>query len=219
MYLMTAKSALVLMVSSSALVLAGCSGSTYGTGQTQQEMLLSDINGMVPLGNSNKKERIVYTSRPKLVPPPTTASLQPPVETTEAADAFFPVNPEEARRARIGALDEAEARGLTGRDIGIKQQAPSNAALAHPAFRDKDTPAVYTSYDSDKESEESKKRLARMRQIQGTGGLGTAPRQYLTQPPVEYRTPAETAEVGNIGKREKSEAQKKGPRNSLFPNQ
>ncbi|MEM1038805.1 MAG: hypothetical protein AAGI12_04985 [Pseudomonadota bacterium] len=218
MFLMTAKSALVLMVASSALVLAGCSGSTYGTGQTQQEMLFSDINGMVPLGNSKKKERIVYTSRPKLVPPPTTASLQPPSETTQAADAFFPVNPEEARAARLSALDEAEAQGRTGQSIGIRsQQGRYTPPPVSPAFREKDTPAIYTSYDSAKEAEDSKKRLARMRQIQGTGGLGTAPRRYLTQPPVEYRTPAETAEVGNVGKREKSDAKKKSPASTIFP--
>ena len=43
-------------------------------------------------------------------------------------------------------------------------------------------------------------RLARIKEIR-TGGTGVARRKYLTQPPVEYRRPAETAEEGKLGER------------------
>jgi len=203
MSLMTAKSALILLVSGSALALAGCSGNTYGTGKTQQEMLFSDLNGMIPIGNTAKKKRIDYTSRPKLVPPPKTAALQAPVEKSQAADAYFPVNPEQARKARRNAIDEATANGQSPTSIGLT--APSRFSGAgtvrrRTVYQDRDTPGLPDPLSTGGSSGSmSKERLAKMRALSGKGTLGTQPRKYLTQPPVEYRTPAGTAPVGELG--------------------
>jgi len=217
MPLVTTKSALVLLVSSSALALAGCSGNTYGTGKTQQEMLFSDLNGIIPVGTTKKKERINYASRPKLVPPPTTAALQPPAEKSQSQDAFFPVNPEDARVARRKAIDEATANGQDLRAAGLAPQRRTSTfgtASQRVVYQDKDTPGVPDPLTTGDGAMTSQERLARMRQISGTGGLGTAPRKYLTQPPVEYRTPAETAPVGQTGV---EVIEKKGHRTSKSP--
>jgi len=186
-----------MTVAASALALAGCSGNTYGTGQTQQEMLLSDINGVVSLGS--KKKRISYTGRPKLVPPPKNATLQPPAEKSDAQDAYFPVNPEEARQARKNAVDEAEADGRELGALNVRPDRRRGTKIDRYDMGGSFNPNGAEQFHTADDVARSKANLARKRQLAGTGGLGTAPRRYLTQPPAEYRTPADTAPVGVVG--------------------
>ncbi|MEL6946402.1 MAG: hypothetical protein AAFO73_02050 [Pseudomonadota bacterium] len=193
------------------LGLAGCSGNTYGTGKTQQEMLLNDLNGMVSLGTNRKKKRINYTSRPKLVPPPSTDVLKTPVQKTASADPSFPVNPEEARRARVDLVDEADANGTSVSSLGLRNTATrrgTNMKNADWEGLDKDPrPGVLAAQDSKKAQQE---RLARFKQLTGKTGIGVAKRRYLTQPPAEYRTPATTAAAGNVGEPVKPPKKKNG---------
>jgi len=209
----------------SAALVAGCSGSnTYGTGVSQESQLMSDLMGIVPLGETERKEPIDYSSRPKLVRAPATdGSLPTPAETSGAESAYFPTNPEE----RKAALNTHVKKPFTRRDGGIEYTLPEDVdapsatgepiddqtrSRADDGTGDREPSAAEMANRSTKGKEA---RLKRMKELSGGVALGTGPRKYLTQPPVEYRKPAETASIGDTGDYEYSEKQRK-PIFSIF---
>ncbi|MDD9910398.1 MAG: hypothetical protein OXR62_11990 [Ahrensia sp.] len=215
----------VLVASVSAL--SGCTGSsTYGTGVSQEAQLVSDLANIVPLGTSERKEPIDYSSRPKLVRAPATAaaSLPAPAETVGASQsAYFPTNPEERRLA----AGSDKPREFTRRDGGLEYtlagDADAPAASGEPILDttrgraddgtgDREPSAAEIVARSQQGSEE---RRRRMQELSGGATLGAGPRRYLTQPPQEYRQPAQTAAIGSVGETEYSETDKK-PIFSIF---
>ncbi len=188
-------------------LLVGCStGTTYGTGVSQEAQLAEDVGGLFLLGTGNKKKKIDYSARPKLVKAPAGNELPAPAETVENGSAYFPTNPEEARAARLAELDgkidrdgrtrvptESEIAGLpddgTGPRISRIRRNIDNSDRSPRA--DQDRAIVVNGRE---------RRLARLKEVRGLG-TGTKPRKYLTEPPKEYRTPAETTEAGKTGEK------------------
>lgn len=185
------------------LALAGCVGPTYGTGATQGEQLLSDFDGLLALGSTNKA-KIDYTPRPELVKPARIGDLPPPRDTQlAAADPNWPESPE-ARSARIRAAapgvgsgaDEALSVGYAtkldkeGYDPRVEEGRRGQPAAGHR-----------TEYEN---SWVSPKNLAgageQARERAKIGRQGSpVQRQFLSEPPLAYRAPSEAAPVGDVG--------------------
>ena len=192
-------------------LLAGCSGNTYGTGVSSERQLLNDLTDMVSIGPGAKKEKINYTARPTLVKPPEVASLPAPAEKVEAESAYFPEDPEEKRKRLIASLGEdgvaangqlapeiealrAESRA---RNTGKDRYPKKYANLPRNQDGDCDLCEFYMRMEADKIRLEQKT-AERQR-------VGVQKRRYLTEPPDEYRKPAETAVAGVLGEEETSD--------------
>lgn len=207
---MMSKSGLFALVSMG--LLAGCTGtSTYGTGVSQEGQLYEDLLGIAALGSNKKKKRIDYMSRPKLIKPPTVAALPTPAEKVESESGYFPKDPETARAARLAAIAEAEKNGG---ELPEEVLAARRAAAARSSVQRIDA--------SDKMSAEVDPQLAKRQRAlflkqkgQRAGALGAAPRKYLTEPPKDYRTPEQTAAIGEVGEKEKSPYKRKTGGNIL----
>ncbi len=192
----------------SGLVLAGCMNSpTYGTGTPADEQLLSDLSGALSLGPSNKP-RIDYKPRPDLVKPAPTAlaSLPAPQENVIAStNAAWPESPEQRlKRIRDEATANQENAAYESPVISDVVSRPGVTSAARIGERGNfdviDSPA--------RQREAFNKRLAETKQ-----GSPTT-RKYLSEPPLDYRAPSETAPTGDVGEDEwkKERRQKKAAR-------
>lgn len=199
----------------SGLLLSGCMGTpTYGTGKPADEQLLEDITGVLSLAPKND-EQIRYEPRPELVTPASTEVLPPPQEeVSTASNPNWPESPE-AKRARLRAeatanQDNAGYEPLIESDVAA---APQQAVRRTAGF---DVPLDNTAIGSPKaQREEFNRRLAITKQGSPTQ------RRFLSEPPIDYRQPAQTAPSGDVGedewkkeKRLKAEARKAAGKSS-----
>lgn len=184
----------------SATLLAGCSGTTYGTGVSQESQLASDVGAMLLLSKAEKKT-IDYSARSGLVKPPSTDTLPPPAETLSSSSGYFPQNPEDAKNALRDEADREQEILASGGQLSPELQA------ARDESRRRNRQASLSRSDVDgKESYEdivARQKEYKRRKALREGEFSPTARKYLTQPPVEYRTPADTAAVGEVGEKEK----------------
>lgn len=171
------------VLSVSAALLSGCLGApTYGTGKAADQQLLEDVTGVLSIGPKNK-ERIEYKPRAGLVMPASTEVLPPPQQEVAASgNPAWPESPEQ-RLARIRAeatenQDNPLYRSSVVRDIGVN--ARKDDGTIDPAM-------------TKAQREEVMKRRAEATQLNPTS------RRYLSEPPVDYRRPADSAPVGELG--------------------
>ena len=180
-----------------ALALAGCvKGTTYGTGVTQGAQTVSDLYNMFTLKNDSKK--IDYSARPDLIVPQDTAALPEPIDseaTTSSPD--WPETPE-ARIARIrsqaGEIDERSG------DYSVQEQLRRKEGIG---VEDQNPRKEYVVGKTDREgnpllniegSEEKRKAVLKAKaDLDYSRG---AKRKYLTEPPVDYRLPTDSAPSG-----------------------
>lgn len=177
------------IMSVAGLAFAGCVASpTYGTDKTQNQQLLEDITGMLALG-PKKGPKIDYKPRPELVEPETTAVLPPPQDNvTTASSQAWPESPED-RLARL--RSEADEN----RDSPFFRPNVVNDATSRNTEVTYDDP-ILANMGSKERFEEMKRR-----RVERAGGNASS-RQYLSEPPVDYREPADTAPVGELGEPE-----------------
>jgi hypothetical protein len=198
---------LVAGVAAAGLGLAGCVASpTYGTDKTANQQLLEDITGMIAL-SPKKGPKIDYKPRPELVTPETTAVLPPPQDdVTTASNQAWPESPEE-RLARIRAEADENRDSPFFRPTVINDATERNTEVTY------DDPVLANMSSRERHEEIQRRR------IQQNGGNATS-RQFLSEPPVEYRVPAETAPVGELGesewKKERRAVRNAGGGRSLF---
>jgi hypothetical protein len=200
------------MLAASGLALSGClAGPTYGTGKGAHEQLLEDVTGVLSVGPSDDKEPIEYNPRPEIVKPPTTAVLPPPQEPiATAGNPAWPESPEE-RRARIRAEATAKRDEPGFRPAIVAGSGSSTPAQTRRATKGDDLDIYGNVQSVEAQRAEFNRRLALSQQ-----GSPTT-RRFLSEPPLDYRQPAATAPVGDIGedewrkeRRQKASARKKG---------
>jgi len=179
------------------IALSGCvGGTTYGTGVSHEQQTLEGISDMFSLG-SKKKKPIDYSARPDLVIPANTQKLPEPVEVESSTyDPNWPETPgQRIARIRGDAVKPHERSGevpveelLRKKDgIGIdRRKVPVGTEL------DRDGHGLI---DEMKSGKSEKYRAAKKKLAYSTGPK----RKYLTEPPEEYRTPADTASAGDQG--------------------
>ncbi|MEL6503877.1 MAG: hypothetical protein AAFQ10_05405 [Pseudomonadota bacterium] len=194
--------------------LAGCSGTTYGTGVTQEQQLVTDVSSMLTLSRGERK-KIDYSARSGLVKPSKTSTLPPPAETVSSQSAYFPQNPEELESRLRDEADREQEILASGGQLSPELLAAREAARK----RNKRSGLGASRADTDgKESYQeivARQKEYKRRKALREGEFSPKARKYLTQPPVEYRTPAQTAAIGEVGEKEKDPNVKK-KRNSLW---
>lgn len=176
-----------------AIGLAACSGTTYGTGVTQEQQTIQDVMSLASLG-SNDKPPIDYRPRGGIVVPPS-ATLPAPgtVPTATAAiasDPNWPKDPDEAKAARRAA----------------KAAAPIDAPSPNFVLPKGQTTYTMASAESDAQKRaEGKQAWDALHK--GRGGSydanGNPTRKYLTEPPVSYREPDPNAPMAEPPKTKK----------------
>lgn len=182
----------IVVAGAATLALSGCiAGPTYGTGKGSNAQLMEDISTMVSFRPNKRKEPIDYAPRPELVEPATTAVLPTPQDdiTTAAAD-VWPESPEE-RLARIRAeatanQDNPNYRSGVVNDIENTGEPETVDRLGNhrPDRLSVNAPGRRTAFQRRKQEV-----------VQGS----PTQRKYLSEPPLDYRVPAETAPVGEVG--------------------
>lgn len=190
----------VVTVVAAGAALAGCLGPTYGTGKTSGEQLVSDIDGMLSLGSTNKAD-ISYTPRAELIRPKDKSVLPTPQDAVDATNnPNWPESPER-RSARIQA--EADAREAGGGPVspdvlladkeGVSDEERAGNTVARRRIRDRDSGSPISPQELNAGRDAFKKRLVESQQG------SPAQRKYLSEPPVNYRQPSASAPVGDPG--------------------
>lgn len=172
----------------SALTLAGCMGPTYGTGTPSDQQLLEDVTGILSLA-PERREPINYQPRGDLVRPASTAVLPQPQQSAASGEAW-PESPE-ARLARV--REEATLnQDDSTYDSGLR--GPRSA----PSLPDLDRHRGVDSMSANpaRQREEFNRRLA------VSQARDPNQRRFLSEPPTQYRQPAQTAPVGDVGEDE-----------------
>lgn len=186
-------------------LLAGCvGGTTYGTGVSQEVQTVRDLTNILSL--KKNKNTIDYASRSDIVVPEQKVLVEPKEEAAEVSP-DWPESPEQ-RIARIRAEAEEANGGSLGQQTAFANQdkdlptAPRKKILKSAPLG-QGVPNI--SCDPDgiimrrcSDSEIRNAVLQARKQASGYGATGVQ-RRYLTEPPVEYRTPASTAVIGDAG--------------------
>jgi hypothetical protein len=171
----------LLIAGVSSIALSGCVSPTYGTGKTSGSQLLEDVSNMANVVPKGQKEKISYAPRPELVRPAAGAALPPPQENAKAAAAGnWPESPEE-RRARL----KAEATAAQDDPLYVPK-------IKNDGFGVQEGPLT---------PEEQQARFRAARKANTAGSPNS--RSFLSEPPLEYRQPSDTAPVGDVGEDEK----------------
>jgi hypothetical protein len=158
--------------------------------------------------------QIDYKPRPELVKPASTAALPPPQESAvTTASAAWPESPEQ-RRARIRANATANQDNKFFEPEVVNDVSVSGGGSTYRGrVDDKPTDEMIgrRTANTARQREEFNKKLAEANQGSPTN------RKYLSEPPLDYRLPAETAAVNDVGEDElkkerriKKAAQKEG---------
>ena len=193
------------------LLTAGCMSSpTYGTGKSANEQLFDDVTGILSIA-PKQREPIDYKPRPELVKPPSDQALaapQDPIST--ASNPAWPESPEQRRRRYNEYATANQSDGgfepvvEDERSREVKRPQSTN-------FRG----------DFSVDSMSSSKRNEFKRRLQESKSGDPDKRKYLSEPPVEYREPAVSAPVDDIGedewkkeKRRKADSRKKSGKTS-----
>lgn len=185
----------------SGLLASGCMSSpTYGTGVTANEQLTNDLSSMFSL--KPKRAATEYSPRPELVKPAAkTTDLPPPQEEIVKADASqWPESPEQ-RRARIRATatenrDNPNWEPEVINDIASDSSSKPRKAGASARAADSGVAKYGQAEDLNKKGAEARAALAMSKQ-----GSPTV-RRTLSEPPLDYRQPAETAPTDELGEDE-----------------
>lgn len=164
-------------------LLSGCmSGPTYGTDKTATEQLLQDVTGVIStdsLTGRSREAEIAYTPRPELVRPASLEVLPEPQREIVAADSqAWPESPEQRRKRLRDEATENRDDFSYRSPITMGSVAPGSINL---------TP-------------EQRAELERRKRERNQGDATS--RKFLSEPPVTYRVPNETAAVGDLGEDE-----------------
>ena len=179
--------------------LSGCiSDPTYGTGTGATAQLVDDLASAVTIRPQQGAD-IEYTPRPAIVTPPSTDTLPPP-QTSVAESEQWPESPEETR-ARLVAEADANA-GRAGYRSPLLAGTTPNRPVQEIKIDARDPGLILRRADRERLRGVRQERLA---------SVDSAPttRQFLSEPPVEYRQPAATAPVGEFGETERSKERRR----------
>jgi hypothetical protein len=175
------RAAPVLAGTALALIVAGCSATTYGTGTSAGLQTVTDLVKAGSLGE--KKDPIDFNPRPPVVAPPSTATLPVPGSggTGPTVAANWPKDPDQQVTIVKSQIADAQANG---RPITVKPTAGSVSSEATGSINTDDP----NNYKTTSAQQAEVKRLLALANSGGSDG-----RQYLTDPPAGYLAPDPTA--------------------------
>ncbi len=187
-------------------LVSGCvGGTTYGTGESHEKQTFDDIVNIVSFGR--ERQNIEYAARPDLVVPEEKKIVEPVEEASTTSESDWPESPEE-RIARMRAeADEANENVLTR--LQFEQELKGDSSELEPFEGYNEAPpgmgVPNVSCDPDGKvmrqctpAEISRAVRETREEIASVGKTGYK-RRYLTEPPIEYRTPTDTAPTDDLG--------------------
>ncbi len=179
--------------------LSACMGSPpYGTGTPADVQLLEDVTGVLTISPKDEAP-IEYKPRPELVKPASIAQLpQPQDSINTASNPAWPESPEQ-RRARV----RAEAT-INRDEVNFQPEVYDEVARAAPkrAVRRTRGDDVGLNGEPLLEGSGGNQRKEFNRRLAANNQGSPTTRRYLSEPPLDYRQPAPTAPVGDIGEDE-----------------
>ncbi|MEM5495041.1 hypothetical protein [Hoeflea sp. AS16] len=177
------------------LTLSGCLGPTYGTDKTSTAQLIDDLGNIVSVGSANKGTDIEYKPRPAIVKPSETADLPAPQQNVAENNPAWVESPEETRARLLAAADANEGNTAFSSPLATpeKTKRPSGPRLSVRAAEA--APPVTG-------AAEQRRAYQQARKVQS--GAYSDRRRFLSDPPLTYRQPAETAPVGELGESERA---------------
>lgn len=156
------------------VILSGClGGPTYGTGTSQNAQLLQDITSIASIGSPGKPQKTEYNPRPDIIEPPEGVSLPQPQQSLATKD-----NP-----AWLESPEETRARLRETASVN-RDNKPYTSPLASP------------------DDNVSQEQWEKFREAKANARGAYSDRRTLSDPPMAYREPAETAPVGELGETE-----------------
>jgi len=174
------------------------SSPTYGTGVSANTQLATDLSTMLSL--KPKQTSAEYAPRPELVKPAgQVAELPPPQESVVTASADqWPESPEQ-RRARI----RADA-GENADKLGWESEVVNDISVAKPkSATGVSTRAADSGVALFGQQEDLSKKAAEVKAASAAAKQGSPTvRRTLTEPPLAYRQPADTAAADELGEDE-----------------
>jgi hypothetical protein len=197
--------------------LAGCSQmATYGTGEVPEVAMLREATGSLLI--RGHKKPIDYEPRAPLVMPPSDTALPPPAEAASAAsDPDWPIDPSKQTAAvastdpELGMHGNNRPRNITPEDARRLAPLGELASNAPTPVVNNDRNEVRNSmYDFINSGKKQHKAFGKA--LADANGYDTTRRRYLTDPPIAYAKPADSAptEYNGVGK-------KRGFWQKLFP--
>ncbi len=187
----------------SGLLVSGCMSSpTYGTGVSANEQLASDLSGMFSM--APKRTTAEYAPRAELVKPTkATTELPAPQDSIVTGDAGqWPESPEQ-RRARLRAeatenQDDPTWKSGVVNDLGAAPGGASKKANLGSSARGTESGVAKAGEAENLNALGAKARQAKAVSTQGSPTV----RRTLTEPPLDYRQPAQTAATDDLGEPE-----------------
>lgn len=178
------KTLVILFQVSALLTVSGCvSSPTYGTGKTANAQLVEDLSNAISIG-AKKAPNIAYQPRPELVKTGVKGELFAPQEKASKPDGVWPESPEQ-KRARLRQV-ATNAQSDPSFVPVIENDLPTgNLNSASVVGK---TPAQISAD-------------AKQRKVLNAAGSSTV-RSRLSEPPIEYRKPVESATYGDLGEDE-----------------
>lgn len=206
----------------SGLALSGCvSSPTYGTDKTANEQLFGDLSSAFSFAPS-KKERIEYKPRPTLVTPAAgqrEALPQPQDSITQTANGGWPESPEQ-RRARLRA-DATAHENDPNFDAQVVEDVQTDPAAIKKAMAESGSSHSPRWQPGDSGGGAAARRAKLSQQLAERKQGDPTTRRYLSEPPLTYRKPADTAPQNDIGEDEAAKTRRlkkeaKGGKSGLF---
>jgi hypothetical protein len=184
------------------------SSPTYGTDKTANEQLFGDLSNALSF-SPPRKDHIDYNPRPALVRPAPgqKETLPPPQDNiTQTASAEWPESPEQ-RRARLRA-DAAAHENDPSYESGIVDDVQTDPVAVRKALAESGSshPPRWQPGDSGAGAKARREQIAKQL-AEGKQGDPTT-RKYLSEPPLAYRVPADTAPQNDIGEDEAKKARR-----------
>ncbi|MCG6113954.1 MAG: hypothetical protein MEQ84_02040 [Mesorhizobium sp.] len=173
------------LIGLSALALSGCLGPTYGTDTPATEQLFQDLSSAVA-PTSERREPIAYQPRPELVRPASTTVLPTPQDSATRTSGNWPESPEQ-RLARL------RSDGAANEDNPFYRAPVQTTTTSLP-----DVPVDPDAWEN---MTPQQQRAEYERRASSRAGSPNT-RRYLSEPPVDYRMPAESAPANELGEDE-----------------
>ena len=172
----TARATAAFGLIGSVLALSGCGSPTYGTGRAPEMAMFEELTGNLT-GSKKKKDPIEYEARADLVLPPDTQLPPPEQKASLSQTAAWPDDPDRNRAVNnSGEIPEEFRRGR----------------LAHGASQpDSNVSPIDVTEMNTAQRLEAQRKFREQRAAMSSGD--PTKRKYLTDPPVDYRTPSPDA--------------------------
>lgn len=181
------------------LVLSGCLGPTYGTDKTAGAQLIDDLGNIASIGSPRKGADIEYKPRPSIVKPAGTPDLPAPQQNVAENNPQWVESPEQTRLRLLEQADSNSGRRgyvspLAKKSAPVQKETDPNGRRL--VGRAAEAPPSMTS------AAQQRKAYQERRNIQKA--TYSDRRRFLSDPPLTYRKPAETAPVGELGESERA---------------